>query len=1829
MSSIFPARANFEYVEKISTHPYAVHNSLRAAFNEEDETQTHSENKAVLLSADKATIQAETVRAKPNSYVNMKITVTDNPGILGAVIEIAYPDELTLIDAQNGEAFAALDMTRSGALDSPCKFMWDKQDILDSDIQDGVILILTFYVSATAISGEKLPIAISAKAGAAVGKNLDAIPLETGDGSIIVDETSQNHTAISSFTGWIVEHDITVSINSVEALEDSFLFLVGYTELGKMSYFHRQEINRGVNKFQHTFKNVDNTLRYKAILTDINMSLYCPAAIIQKAYDNADLSEFNPDEKLSDLKNAALNSADKINLIIESVNAAPNSVISVPVSIHNNPGILGAALTISYDHGLTLISAKSGEAFQTLRFSPPGQLTSPCLFQWENVSISDSDVKDGVILTLTFQVSPTVEIPSEMIIQASYMPGEIVDLNLNPINDIDIAHGHISVLEDIFYGDVNDDDSINITDVILMRRYIVGGYQVQVNTASADLNLDGVIDVKDVILLLRYRAGGYGITLPYRIQAHTHILEIIPAKAATADQDGNIAYWRCTVCGKYFIDGHAAKEISLEDTVIPATGLQEIKGKSHSIRYDIANGDPYLEALLEENEITNKNQSVFGEESGLYLYNISVAGYQFLGWYDGAGDNAIRIQQIEKGVIHDVELYAHWRKIEYKVQYRSDLFVEKSEELYTVDTGLVLPTPKLSNYIFTGWSDEDGNLYPNVKIPEGTTGNLTLTANWTSERNKTYTKTKLDAPVIYEDEENHVILFAYEIGEVRNVPLYTIHDFGYISGDGVTKEETKSYKMTTSSSMMESYAKSIANATTASSSWTLSDEWNECTDVNESWCQENGYTKEQAQTVATSNTNTWNISSGSSGSTDTTLADNRQDDYRSEAKIGRTTTDSSKVSSYNKHSSSETASLTTGVDIGISSTASVENTSTIGAKIPAGPGEISGSNSTKVGLSTTVSENLSVTGSLSTTTGEESGSEFAREHQEAVESEASNSQGVTTMRTNSSTSASSWNNSASYGGSSSNSQSESVSQALTEKISQATSYGKTYAQGGGKSETEGHSSTVSTSDEYGGSVAYSKMTEEEVTRTWTTSKTKSGYHRWIVAGTAHVFGVVGYDMANDSYFVYTHSVMDDETHEFEDYSYTDDKYQDNENGVIPFEIPYDVCEYVANRVNRSGGLKIDKNTGVITEYNRDYKYVVIPEYWNTGDGNVVKVTGISEKAFKGNTNIKAVILSDYITELPANAFAGCSSLVGVAGTGVTKIGARAFDGCTSFVEAVVPEGVTLLGDNAFQSVHKVTIHPNNADVAEGAANCGAEHIILSLESLSQTEDFSGRTLNIPGTAKSFEFDGFSKTFNNMTINSQSASTTIKNTGLVSHTGIPLLISSPEIHFNQISVEANGIALVLSADRASVSLQGDILIRTEHENAMLCKETAFYESSPSIVGKLNILGKLLTCGTITGDDYLTYDSRSKIDEETFERMLHSYTLNFDANGGICEIESREIANSTPIGPLPTPTKQHYKFAGWFLSDGTRVTDETVFSTGLDQTVIAHWTNVGYVIDWSSDAHSNVIVDRVSSLNADASLGRLSKGEAIYAGDVLHIIYNVDIGYKIVQNGTDSITVNGNVSANDIYVSSVANTYDIIFNANGGNVGVNRKTVTYDDQYGELPSPTRNGYIFNGWFTEASGGSQIVASSTVRITNSITLYAHWDIIQVTVPNFNGWSVTNAENWCRENGLNSSVSYYYYWQLGEGTVIDNTNVSESVNYGSTVIIRVSRGAKPLAEGDIVYYEGGTCWSNSYGGNSGYIRAGEYQLNYLVYGRPYSYHIGGKGWVQGPVYQRSGNEI
>ena len=63
----------------------------------------------------------------------------------------------------------------------------------------------------------------------------------------------------------------------------------------------------------------------------------------------------------------------------------------------------------------------------------------------------------------------------------------------------------------------------------------------------------------------------------------------------------------------------------------------------------------------------------------------------------------------------------------------------------------------------------------------------------------------------------------------------------------------------------------------------------------------------------------------------------------------------------------------------------------------------------------------------------------------------------------------------------------------------------------------------------------------------------------------------------------------------------------------------------------------------------------------------------------------------------------------------------------------------------------------------------------------------------------------------------------------------------------------------------------------------------------------------------------------------------------------------------------------------------------------------------------------------------------------------------------------------------------NNYTVTFDATGGDVTPTRKEVIYDSTYGELATPTRDGYGFDGWYTETNGGGEKIEPNTkVEIT-----------------------------------------------------------------------------------------------------------------------------------------------
>lgn len=67
------------------------------------------------------------------------------------------------------------------------------------------------------------------------------------------------------------------------------------------------------------------------------------------------------------------------------------------------------------------------------------------------------------------------------------------------------------------------------------------------------------------------------------------------------------------------------------------------------------------------------------------------------------------------------------------------------------------------------------------------------------------------------------------------------------------------------------------------------------------------------------------------------------------------------------------------------------------------------------------------------------------------------------------------------------------------------------------------------------------------------------------------------------------------------------------------------------------------------------------------------------------------------------------------------------------------------------------------------------------------------------------------------------------------------------------------------------------------------------------------------------------------------------------------------------------------------------------------------------------------------------------------------------------------------------------FTITFDANGGTVSPTSVDTQTGGVLATLPTPTRSGYNFDGWFTDPTGGTKITNGHT--FTQNTTLYAHW--------------------------------------------------------------------------------------------------------------------------------------
>lgn len=78
---------------------------------------------------------------------------------------------------------------------------------------------------------------------------------------------------------------------------------------------------------------------------------------------------------------------------------------------------------------------------------------------------------------------------------------------------------------------------------------------------------------------------------------------------------------------------------------------------------------------------------------------------------------------------------------------------------------------------------------------------------------------------------------------------------------------------------------------------------------------------------------------------------------------------------------------------------------------------------------------------------------------------------------------------------------------------------------------------------------------------------------------------------------------------------------------------------------------------------------------------------------------------------------------------------------------------------------------------------------------------------------------------------------------------------------------------------------------------------------------------------------------------------------------------------------------------------------------------------------------------------------------------------------------------------------ANSYSVSFHVKGGAVvsgTADTRTVAFDAPYGELAELEKTGYTFNGWYTEAEGGTKVSAQTILNTAQSHALYAQFQMI-----------------------------------------------------------------------------------------------------------------------------------
>ena len=308
--------------------------------------------------------------------------------------------------------------------------------------------------------------------------------------------------------------------------------------------------------------------------------------------------------------------------------------------------------------------------------------------------------------------------------------------------------------------------------------------------------------------------------------------------------------------------------------------------------------------------------------------------------------------------------------------------------------------------------------------------------------------------------------------------------------------------------------------------------------------------------------------------------------------------------------------------------------------------------------------------------------------------------------------------------------------------------------------------------------------------------------------------------------------------------------------------------------------------------------------------------------------------------------------------------------------------------------------------------------------------------------------------------------------------------------------------------------------------------------------------------------------------------------YNNGGGTVEISGNAYLSSSAVNSdKDRGTVQNQTNGIMNITGGTIVSSTTygVLNSGT--------LTIG-VEDGDIDKTSPVFVGNVYGIKSTADFNfynGITKGRTAAVLDVSKIV-GTETGYTFVSG--DEVIDGANYKTGYLGIAKT-----ITFNPNGGTVDVGTKVVESGGVVGELPTPARAGFKFDGWFTESTGGTKITSNEI--ITDDITFYAHWT--EINSAEINGKTYKTLADAIKDiptdgtetivkiiNDTNENITI----QKGQNVVFDMQDCTLQNSTNGAVIS--NNGTVTITNGSVASNSGNTSAINNNKGSKLYINGG-----------------------------------